>query len=234
MTGEVGGIALGTAFVADIVASKRSSMFTKAVSDTWDSAAGFERNKTIAKETLGRFAFDAAAMTALGVGTAKVTERLMPKSVSVSEMLKNLTQKEGIKWQDGRPVPTTLANHFQSFPTKAKGYIETGKDAVVIELVDNTVLKILKTPLSPGSGTREFDLPILKHGTVAGGRFEYITQPKVPIVQDKAVANEFAQQVRLKGFNFWDREPSQLGIYKGKVKLVDYDAVAKMSVDPYA
>jgi hypothetical protein len=236
MTGELGAAALGTAFVADVVASRKSSIMWDAVTDTWKSPLGFERNKEVAQETLGRFAFDTAAMTVAGLGAAKLSQRfIIPKNeTTVAEMLKNLTEKDGIKWHNGRPVPSTLANSFENFPVKAKNYIETGKDAVVIELVDNTVLKVMQKPLAAGLGTREFDLPILRQGTVGGGRYQFIVQPKVEIVQDRATANQFADQLKGKGFNFWDRDPTQLGIYKGQVKLVDYDAVAKFTVGPYA
>lgn len=237
-TAEIGGLAMGSAFIADIATSRKTSMFLDAAKDTWRTDARFEQNKAIAQETLGRFAFDTTAMTLAGLGAATLTNRFMiPRNeVTVSQMLKNLTEKEGIKWHNGRPVPTTLANSFENFPVRARSYIETGKDAVVIELADNTVLKVLKEPLKPGLGTREFDLPILRQGTVGSGRseFQYIVQPKVEVVQDRAVANRFGDQLRSKGYNFWDRDPSQLGIYNGQVRVLDYDSVAKFTVGPYA
>jgi hypothetical protein len=235
---EIGASALTASLVADVLTSRKTGMFLKAASDTWKSDQGFDRNKEIAKETLGRFAFDTASMALVGLGTAKLTQRyMMPRNeVTVAEMLKNLTEKEGIKWHNGRPVPTTLANSFENFPVKAKSYIETGKDSIVIELADNTVLKVMREPLKPGLGSREFDLPILRQGTVGGGasKYQFIVQPKVEVVQDRAVANAFGDQIRPKGFNFWDRDPSQLGMYKGQVKLLDYDAVSKFTVGPHA
>lgn len=229
-TGQIAGASIGTAFLLDVAGPGRWDSVGDAFADTWHSKRNMDRNVSVVQRDLGRFAFDSTIMTAAGLAGAKAGERFfVPRATPVSEILGELGRTGSLlNWKS--PVRADLAKAFEFFPHKAKGHIETGKDAIVIELTNERILKILNKPLPVDAGKRFFDIPILEQGSVANGRLQYIVQPKAVVNTSKAAANEFAANVRKHGYNFWDFDPTQLGYYKGSLKLLDYDAVSKLTL----
>ncbi len=150
------------------------------------------------------------------------------KTRSVSSIVEEIANNPDIKWRK-RPVPKSLAAALEDFPHRAVGHVDSGMDNIVIELTGNRVLKIRGTPLQADFGRRDFDLPYLEKGKIAD-YFDYVIQPKGTVVTSKETMRRFAADVRSKGYNFWDQDPSQLVIYNGQVKLHDYDAVAKLTL----
>lgn len=72
LAAEVGGLALGYAFVKDV--ASRASVTSEAFVDTWHSGQNQARNREIVASTLGPFAFDFAITSAgglAGIGLAK-------------------------------------------------------------------------------------------------------------------------------------------------------------------
>lgn len=229
---EVAGAAGMLSFVTDVMGPGKLGQLGQAMSDTWKAPNYYDRSLRQFQSSIGRFEDDVLLNFAAGglgakAGSSMRAWSLSNRGTTVSEILAGMKGDYG-KWDSGRRV-ANLPKAFETFPHKAVGPIENGKDQIVIELTKDRVLHILKNPMPPEAGKRFFDLPILEKGSVADGRLNYFIQPKVEVVQSREVANQFAKEVRAAGYNFWDFHPTQLGYYKGQVKLIDYDAVAKLT-----
>jgi len=236
---KLGGAALATSFVTDVLAPGRLGDLGNAIQDTWRSPENYSDNINTFQSSLGRVAFDTLLMTGIGVGAKAATDRfLLPeskalmdsgavKTKSVASVLDRLSADTHVKWGD-RKVPTALGRYFDDFPYQAVRHLGTGKDNIVIELTGDRILKISNKALPPDAGKRFFDLPYLERGKIAD-RFDYVIQPKGRVVTSIPVMREFGAQLKDKGFNFWDASPDQLVMYKGQLKLHDYDAVSEPS-----
>ena len=229
LVGEVAGAGLGVSFAADVLAPGRLSTIGSALSDTWNDKSSLDNNVRKMQDGVGRLVFDTALMAAGGAFGAKLGRHFIPEPISVSKVFGELKLYSGETTWNGRSLKT-YAKAFENFPHQAKGFVDVGRDALVIELTGNRMLKILKSPLPPNAGTRYFDASILEQATVGNGHIPYLVQPKVELCQSKAVAKRFAQDVWKSGYNFWGLAPDQLGYLNGKLVLIDYHAVAKRTV----
>lgn len=122
------------------------------------------------------------------------------------------------------------AKAFEGFDRKVKGPIGGGGDSVALELVDGNVLKITNRRLDNVVGTRWFDLPMLEKGTRdAGGglNLHYFVQPKAITPVPEAMVTQFKADLAASGYRITDGGSNQLGLYEGKVKLLDPFAVTK-------
>ena len=114
---------------------------------------------------------------------------------------------------------------FCDFPAEADSVVATGSDSVVLKLEDGNILKI-----SSRIVTRAFepvDLRLLTAGIMRGdGRnIYYVIQPeaKPATLGDLSI---FLRILADHGYRMTDPGISQIGIYKGQVRLLDPFAVA--------
>ena len=71
LAGRALSVGFGVSFLADVAAPERVNGIGQVWSDTWKSASGKDHNIDLAKQHLGRFAFDSIVMTAGGVAGAR-------------------------------------------------------------------------------------------------------------------------------------------------------------------
>src|SRR5262249_41020942 len=61
------GTGMGVSLIADVASPGRLGKIGEALQDTWHSSSNTDRNKATIEQSLGRFAFDTALMTAGGL-----------------------------------------------------------------------------------------------------------------------------------------------------------------------
>ena len=102
--------------------------------------------------------------------------------------------------------------------------VAVGKDAVVIKLVDGTIMKI--TTRTFIRSHEPFDIPVLDSGErVSDGRsVKYFIQPEAfPPTREDFVT--FLKTLARQGFRMTDPGIDQIGIYQGQIFLLDPYAV---------
>lgn len=162
---------------------------------------------------------------ALTLPESKLTETTMNMQTA-SDALRSLTSEPYAK---SHPLDR-YASAFEGFDRKVKGPIGGGGDSVALELVDGNVLKITNRRLDNVVGTRWFDLPMLERGTRdAGGglNLHYFVQPKAVTPVPEVMVNQFKADLAASGYRITDGGSNQVGLYEGKVKLLDPFAVTK-------
>ncbi len=161
----------------------------------------------------------------------------------VSEILQDPTTLEKIYAQ---PNPHDLGLYSQvlkGFKIPAKQVLVGGADSLVLELADDSILKITHQQWNPEWGFRtyrdaqgmphEFDARIIgKEHTFdrPDGMATYYIQERAQPISRQASEMIFADRLAKDGkYSFWDRDPTQLGLVlrdgKPVVRLLDYDAV---------
>lgn len=139
----------------------------------------------------------------------------------------------------GHPLED-YAKAFEESPYRVIGILDAGGESVVLELEDERVIKISQGKMfGDERGYREFDLPILDSGSflIEGADFSvegyYIIQQKVDMNVSDEDTKKFISMVERLGYEDIDigyAGQKQLGYWRGRVYLVDYNAVKKRNL----
>ena len=157
-----------------------------------------------------------------------------------SEKLKEELKKNNVTSFDDETIEY-FARQLESSGFKSVGFIRFGADSVAMEIEGGRFLKIYegKRPKNE-KGTRSFDIPILEYGEFTeepGIDFPlngyYIIQPLADTNVSFEETRDFITEIKSMGYTDADigyDAQKQLGFYKNKLYLLDYDAVHKNSM----
>ncbi len=153
------------------------------------------------------------------------TEVNMGESKSVSETLRDVIDSGDLPERQNLEV---YSKAMEDSPHRVQEYVTTGSDSVVMKLTDGNILKLTKEGELPPA--RSFDMPVVDKGTALADQItvNWFVQPeaKAPVAQ--ADLMPFLQRIRQEGYRMIDPSLSNLGYYKGEVKLLDPWAVVEI------
>jgi hypothetical protein len=163
---------------------------------------------------------------------------------SVSDILKDPSTLERIYAQPNPHDLGLYSDVLKGFKIPAKQVLVGGADSLVVELADDSILKITHQQWNPEWGHRtyrnpqgqiiQFDAKIIgvpKTFDRPDGMATYYIQERAQTPVSEAGVMTFADKLKQDGaYSFWDRDATQLGtvdIGNGKrvLRLLDYDAV---------
>jgi hypothetical protein len=224
----------------DLIATCNPELLPAAVRDKY-ILPSVQQTLWLTQKPGGRLSFTDYVPTNLGPGDA---QPVALGNRPVSEILKDPSTLDRIYF---KPNPHDLGLYsevLRGFKIPAKRVLVGGADSLVLELADDSILKIThqewnpewghRTYVNPQGQTVQFDARIIgKHQTFdrPDGMATYYIQERAKTPVNESTVPIFASKLDYDGrYSFWDRDATQLGIAdrgngKSALVLLDYDAV---------
>ncbi len=148
-----------------------------------------------------------------------------PPGHSISDLLRDIVPQN----RSEQFALDLYAREFERLRLRVVRILRMGQNCVVFELCDGNILKLTNTRrLAPGMGERPFEIPILtrrKWPRPYGQDIIYFIQPRAetPISDEQFAA--FTAELARWNYRFSDPRRENVGIYRGRLTLLDPWAV---------
>lgn len=149
----------------------------------------------------------------------------MSQGLTVSEVFKKMQDSGQIVERHNIDL---YRRAFENFPLRARDFMSSGSDSVMLRLVDGNVLKITQQNEIPAQ--RAWDVPVLEKGSVSadGHTLHWFVQPSVQSPIARADFAPFLRRIQADGYQMTDPSLHNLGYYKGEARLLDPFSVVKI------